>query len=84
MLKIKKRADIEAERQAQEAERQREEARLNQRDAEIAKLTRSDLTLEQKVEVLWKLAGLDRAPSDEKAPPKEPKEPGGGGKEGKL
>lgn len=49
-----------------------------QRQQEINKLKSGQLTLEQKVEVLWRLAVLDRAPSDEKAPPKEPKEPGGG------
>lgn len=59
-LKIKKRVDIEREHQEREARQQKESQRRQEREAEVEKLKRADLTLEQKVEVLWKLAGLDK------------------------
>lgn len=79
MLKIKKRADIEREQQEREAEEQKLSAAKAQRQQEINKLKSGQLTLEQKVEVLWRLYLSDQGELELDAP-----SPGDGGKEGRL
>lgn len=68
---------IAAETSKREAQEQKESLRSQRKQAEVQKLRSAGLTLEQKVEILWKLAAVDKGVVDlAEDEPGEGKDPG--------